>query len=192
MKIFFSDQRHRFPRHLSDLKKARVMPYDKAMLPRKTSQIAIEKPWSEIRDKAASLLLDYNVFPQSILIGYGEWTSENRTMQPGDTIVQQVYLPPFRFLSAKLIFGVRVTEAENTRETIRFSYETLEGHAEKGLSSFILEPFGDISVFRIETYSSPGHILSQIGGPFFTRPYQAFCTRKALRHVKGELESVSS
>ena len=68
-----------------------------------------------------------------------------------------------------------------------FSYETLEGHAEKGLSEFTLENTGTDIIFKIRTFSTGGNILARLAGPFFTRPYQAYCTNQALNHVRSQI-----
>jgi tRNA C32,U32 (ribose-2'-O)-methylase TrmJ len=60
-----------------------------------------------------------------------QWTDENRKMRVGDTIAQQVYIPPTKTFSQKIIFGVRVNEIIDQVTEKGFSYETLEGHVEK-------------------------------------------------------------
>ena len=68
-----------------------------------------------------------------------QWGFEKRRMQIGDIIVQQVFIPPFRNLSHKIIFGVRINDIINDTKRIGFSYETLNGHVEKGISVFTIE-----------------------------------------------------
>jgi uncharacterized protein (UPF0548 family) len=105
-------------------------------------------------------------------------------MREGDTIVQQVHLPPIRAFSQKLIFGVRIKEIIDRSDEAGFSYETLEGHVEKGISTFTVGHAGSGLLFRIHTLSAPGNPLSRLLGPVFSVPYQAYCTRQALRNVR--------
>lgn len=188
MKISFLNQAKRFPEHLRELKKAAVMPYDKTFLVEKNSLIEIEGI-SKLSELDASHFFDYRIFPEYILNAYAQWTDENREMQVGDTIVQQVFLPPFPAFSQKAIFGVRIKELIHEDNQIGFSYETLEGHVEKGISYFLLEETDRGLVFRIRTFSKPGNFLSKLLGPIFSIPYQTYCTRKALQQVKRNLLS---
>jgi hypothetical protein len=71
-----------------------------------------------------------------------------------------------------------------------FSYETLEGHVEKGISTFTIEQLNNELIFKIQTYSTPGNFLTRLLRPVFSVPYQTFCTRKALRHVKRQIEYI--
>jgi len=71
-----------------------------------------------------------------------------------------------------------------------FSYETLEGHVEKGISTFTVEQIDNSKlIFRVCTYSSPDNILTKLLGPIFSIPYQTFCTKSALRNVKRQIEA---
>ena len=70
-----------------------------------------------------------------------------------------------------------------------YSYETLEGHVEKGVSTFTVEQLDNKIVFKIQTYSTPGNILTKLLGPIFSVPYQTFCTKTALKNVKRQLEN---
>lgn len=119
-----------------------------------------------------------------------QWTFENRQMQVGDTIVQQVFIPPFRHVSQKIIFAVRINDIINEPTRIGFSYETLKGHVEKGISIFTIERItGKKTIFKVHTFSEPGNFLTQLVGPIFFVPYQAFCTRQGLLNVKRQLEN---
>lgn len=118
-----------------------------------------------------------------------QWQFEQRSMKIGDTIVQQVYLPPLRQFSQKIIFGVRVNEIINEQNRKGFSYETLEGHIETGISIFTVEQNSKSNIiFKIQTFSKPGNILTQMLGPVISIPYQTFCTNQALNNVKKQLE----
>lgn len=110
-------------------------------------------------------------------------------MSVGDTIVQQVHIPPLRVFSQILIFGVRIKEIIDERYRKGSSYETLEGHVERGISTFTIEQVDNKIIFEIRTFSAPGNILKKLSGPFFSIPYQTFCTKAAIENVKTRLEN---
>ena len=121
-----------------------------------------------------------------------QWQFEGRNMRPGDTIVQQVYIPPIKNVPLKLIFGVRIHSIIREAERIGFSYETLEGHVERGLSTFTIEQTRERKlIFKIHTFSEPGNIASKLLAPVFALPYQAYCTREALKNVQRQLQKVT-
>lgn len=188
MKISLLNQTKRFPEHLDNLKKVEVMPYSKNLLVEKNSFIEIEGI-SKLSELDTTDFFDYCIFPEHILNAYTQWSDEKRKMQAGDTIVQQVFLPPFPAFSQKAIFGVRIEEVINESKQIGFSYETLKGHVEMGISAFLLEETDNGVIFRIRTFSKPGNFLTRLLGPMFSVPYQTYCTRKALQHVKLNLLS---
>ncbi|HYI77464.1 MAG TPA: DUF1990 family protein, partial [Chryseolinea sp.] len=68
-----------------------------------------------------------------------------------------------------------------------FSYVTIEGHVEKGESTFTIEQSGQGLTFKIRTFSEPGNLLTKLVGPIFTVPYQTYCTRRALENVKKQI-----
>lgn len=188
MKISFLNQTKRFPQHLGKLKAVDVMPYDKNSLVEKNSFIQIEGI-SKLSELDTTFFFDYCIFPEHILNACTQWSDEKRNMQVGDTIVQQVFLPPFPVFSQKAIFGVRIKEVIHEDKRIGFSYETLKGHVEKGISYFLLEETGQGVIFKIRTFSKPGNFLSKLLGPIFSVPYQTYCTRKALQRIKLNLLS---
>lgn len=118
-----------------------------------------------------------------------QWTDENRRMKVDDTIAQQVYIPPTKIFSQKIIFGVRINEIIEQTNRKGFSYETLEGHVEKGISTFTVEQLEHKIVFKVQTYSTPGNFLTKFLGPIFSVPYQTFCTTAALKNVIRRLEN---
>src|SRR5690606_13755997 len=121
-----------------------------------------------------------------------QWKSEKRSMCVGDNIVQQAYLPPFRYFSQKIIMGVRINNIINESNRLGFSYETLEGHIEQGSSTFTIEdPQDGEIIFKIHTFSKPRHILAKLVNPIFSTPYQAFCTKQALKKTKKQLECIN-
>lgn len=108
-------------------------------------------------------------------------------MQEGDTIVQQIILPPNSPFSQKIIYGVRIKQINQEVSRIGYSYETLDGHAERGISTFTLEDRPAGVSFIIHTYSSPASMLARLISPFFSIPYQSYCTKQALYNVRNTI-----
>lgn len=188
MNMYVLDQVGYFSKHLDVLKKKRVAQYDKACLVEKKTTIEINTK-KKIDQLNLDVLFNYRIFPKSIMTAGSQWREENRNMKVGDTIVQQVYIPPVKSVSLKLIFGVRVSEIIDQVDRKGFSYETLKGHVEKGISTFTVEQFEGKIIFTIWTYSKPGNFLTKLLGPIFSVPYQTFCTKAALNHVKRQMEN---
>ena len=163
------------------------MDYDVSQLTNNISTIEIDttKKFDQLN---LDFLFDYQIFPDIIMTFKNEWTDQSRKMKIGDTIAQQVYIPPTRTFSQKIIFGVRINKIIDQADKKGFSYETLEGHVEKGVSIFTVEQLNNKIVFKIQTYSTPGNILTKLLGPIFSVPYQTFCTKTALKNVKRQLE----
>jgi len=187
MRIYLSDQSYKFKQHLDFLKDKKIMDYDKSRLTEKITTIDIKtnKNFDQLN---LGFLFDYKIFPDNIMTFKNQWLDENRKMKIGDTIAQQVWFPPFKIFSQKIIFGVRINEIIDQTDKKGFSYETLEGHVEKGISTFTVERLDNKIVFKVQTYSTLGNILTKLAGPFFAVPYQTFCTKTALKNVKRQLE----
>lgn len=188
MKLALLNQQNQFKKQLEELKKVPVMSYEKSQLIEKVSSIEIPNS-SNLSKLNLQFLFDYLIFPENILIGYSQWKDEQRMMQAGDTILQQVYLPPIPKLSQKALFGVRIKEVIQEENRCGFSYETLKGHVECGISYFILEENDGKVIFKIQTFSKPGNFFTRLLGPIFSIPYQTYCTKKALQNVKKTIES---
>ena len=187
MRIYLTDQKRNFKEHLDSLKSKKVMDYDVSQLTNNISTIEIDTT-KKIVQLNLDFLFDYQIFPDNIMTFKNEWTDQSRKMKIGDTIAQQVYIPPTRTFSQKIIFGVRINKIIDQADKKGFSYETLEGHVEKGVSIFTVEQLNNKIVFKIQTYSTPGNILTKLLGPIFSVPYQTFCTKTALKNVKRQLE----
>jgi len=187
MKIFLTNQKNKLNHHLDILKKSEVRPYNKNNLIEKITSITIDTNKS-INKLDLNFFLNYNIFPESILTFKTQWEDENRLMRIGDTIVQQAFLPPIKLLSQKIIFGVRICNIVIEDNKVGFSYETLEGHIEKGISTFTIEQNENKVNFTIHTFSSPGNLLTRLVGPIISIPYQTYCTKSALRNVKSQIE----
>jgi len=188
VKVYLSNQIYHFKRHLEVFKSKKVMIYDKDKLTEKITEIEINTNKS-VNDLNLDFFFDYNIFPNNILIFKTQWEDENREMKIRDTIVQQTFIPPIQSFSQKIVFGVRIKEIIDENKRKGFSYETLEGHVEKGISTFTIEKLNNKIIFRIHTFSTPGNILTKILGSIFTIPYQSYCTKQALKNVKQQVEN---
>lgn len=186
MKIFVSDQTHNLPKHLSVFKNIEVNPYDKKKLKEKVTSIRVKNN-SPFEELDLNFLFDYKIFPEQIITAYAQWNDENRSIKEGDTIVQQAFIPPYKLISIKIIFAVRVLEVFSDSDLVGFSYETLKGHVEKGISTFTIQKDQDTLIFKVHTFSKPGNFLSKLVGPIFSIPYQTYCTNKCLRNVAKKL-----
>lgn len=185
MNIYFTDQKLQFEQQLETLKAINVMPYETSRLKEKISVIDLKttKPFQELN---LDFFYNYHIFPENILRFKAQWHVENRSMKVGDTILQQICIPPTRF-ALKMIFGVRIKTIINEPTRKGFSYETLEGHVEKGISTFTFEETAEGIFFKIHTYSVPGNFLSRLTA-FFAIPYQRYCTKRALENVKRQVQ----
>jgi hypothetical protein len=187
MKIFLQDQHNDFERHLAALLDQPVMKYSKQLLPKKVSIIDLLKD-KELNDISLDFFFNYSIFPSSIMTFMTQWSVEKRAMKLGDTILQQVFIPPFKYISQKIIFGVRINSMIDEKSRRGFSYETLHGHVERGESTFTIEETDKGLIFKIQTFSEPGNFFSKLVGPVFSFPYQAYCTKKALENVKEQID----
>ena len=187
MKVYLINQHNRLHKHLENFKSKSVMKYDKSKLVEKITEIRIETKKS-LNELNLDFFFHYNIFPSNILIYETQWNLENRTMNIGDTIVQQAFLPPIKRMSQKVIFAVRINQIINEEDKKGLSYETIEGHVEKGISIFTIEQEGDNLKFKIQTFSEPGNFLTKLFGPIITVPYQRYCTKKALAFVRDQIE----
>ncbi len=188
MKIFLRDQQHKFKQHLNFFKSKEVMSYEAKLLTEKTTYVSLNTT-KALNELDLDCLFNYQIFPNNIMSHLAQWNDENRKMKVGDTIVQQVYLPPTKILSQKIVFAVRINQIIDEPNIKGFSYETLQGHVEKGSSTFTIEQTETELLFKIKTFSKPGNILTTLLGPFFSLPYQRFCTKSALNRIKEQLEA---
>ena len=187
MKIYLTDQADNFDGLLELLTAKPTMTFDKAKLKEKTTSIHIKTP-KGLGQVTLDFLFDYKIFPSNIMTFITQWGQEKRKMRIGDSILQQVFIPPTKSFSQKLVFGVRVTNIIDESDRKGFSYATIEGHVEKGESTFTIEESDGGLIFKIKTFSEPGNLLAKLVGPIFTTPYQTYCTGKALENVKRQME----
>ncbi len=162
------------------------MTFDKGKLTEKVSTIDISTEKS-LKLVNLDFLFDYKIFPPNIMTFKTQWAQEKRKMKIGDTILQQATIPPTKYFSQKITFGVRINNIIDEDKRKGFSYETIEGHVEKGESTFTIEQSGGGLIFKIKTFSQPGNLLAKLVGPIFTLPYQTYCTRRALENVKKQI-----
>src|ERR1043166_7026658 len=155
---------------------------DARSLPERTTSIelGVAGPISKWR---TDFLFDYDVFPPSIMRFEAEWKTAGRRMQVGDVIIQRAIVPPIGF-GICMEFAVRICSIMEEDARRGFGYETLSGHAERGVSEFYFENRDGMLAFTIHTLSEPGHWTARIASRVVTLPYQAWCTRRALKHVR--------
>lgn len=186
MKWYLRDHTSHLPVLLEQFKQRHVQPYTLTLLEEKVTRIPLNASLP-LPETLPECLRNYRIFPEYIMRACTQWDMENRELQTGDTIVQQVRFPASRLISVKLVFGVRICEIIDTPDRKGFSYETLTGHAENGKSTFVLERRNNQLYFCIHTWSAPGNRLTRFTKWFLTRPFQSYCTRAALTHVAGQL-----
>ncbi len=170
--------------YLEVFQERQVIPYDKRQLKEQLSRIELFNDPIHFSQLDFDALMHYQVFPTNIMRSITQWEHENRSMKIGDVIVQQIHFPPMNNAPLKMIMAVRISEIIDEPKRKGFSYETLEGHVEKGSSTFTLEQTTAGIHFQISTFSTPGNRLLRLFAPVFTVPYQGLCTRAALRNVK--------
>jgi len=189
MRIYLKDQARNFEKLLTALISTPVMKFDKTRLREKVTEIDIRYA-GDLGSLDLKFFFEYSIFPTNIMSVMTQWQLEKRKMEIGDTILQQVFIPPMHFLSQKIVFGVRINRIIDEVDQKGFSYETLEGHVERGESTFLIERSEYGLRFKIKTFSIPGNFFARLAGPIFTLPYQTYCTRSALENVKRQIESL--
>lgn len=173
MKVFLLDQRRRFKKHLDDLKAAAVTHYDRTRLTERVTSVYIDT--GETGNPVdLDVLFDYRVFPTDVMTSYPQWSDEHRRIAVGDTIVQQVNIPPVTSCSLKLMFGARVCEIIDEDDRKGFSYESLTGYVEIGLSTFTVERQDHGHIFRIRTHSEPATALVRLLRSLVSVPTRLF------------------
>ena len=183
MKLFLLDQHKRLERFLPVFKPL-AMSYDShTVLREKVTSVVV--PGIAVTDLTAcdlNFLFDYVVFPPDIMKYATEWKQQSRAMQKGDIIIQQASVPPLP-MSLKMVFAVRVVDMFRSPTKVGFSYGTLKGHAEMGISEFYFSIQDGVLRASIHTYSAPGALLTRMVAPLITLPYQQYCTNRALKRM---------
>jgi Domain of unknown function (DUF1990) len=160
---------------------------DAQILPERTSSIDLGVT-APINKWCTDFLFDYQVFPLSIMRFEAEWQAQRRKMRVGDLILQRAVVPPIGF-GICMEFAVRICALIDDDRRLGFAYETLSGHVERGVSEFYFEDIKGSLSFTIHTYSEPGHWTARIAKKLITLPYQAWCTQRALKQVRGQIPS---
>lgn len=139
---------------------------------------AVEAVFRRLEDR----LLRYEVFPPSVM--RAEVCSEDGLIHEGTTIVQHVAIGPLRLEAAVRVLRVWNTQTEDVQE-IGFTYVTLKGHPERGISTFRLRRSAEGPItFLIDSRSRPGSLLTRLTRPI-ARRFQLRATEAALRHFTG-------
>lgn len=185
MKTFLTDQQSKLRRLLPEFK-GLPLSYDaNTVLEERESVLEIPHD-SEVTDLSShdfKSLFEYDIFPPNIMAFAAEWQDQGRPMHEGDVIVQQAFLPPFP-LSVKCVFAVRVLKIFREPTKVGFSYGTLAGHPEMGISQFYFAVRDGITRAAIHTHSHPGTLLTRSVAPIFTLPYQQYCTNRGLQRMR--------
>lgn len=187
MRVHITDQADNFDRLLKELTTKPTMTFDKTKLKEKTTTVDIQTQ-KNLGEIDLDFFFDYKIFPSDIMTFMTQWGQEKRKMKIGDTILQQAFIPPTKTFSQKVVFGVRINSIIDETDRKGFSYVKIDGHVEKGESTFTIENSNDGLIFKIKTFSEPGNLLTKLVGPIFTVPYQTYCTRTALENVKRQIE----
>jgi hypothetical protein len=186
VKVFLRDQRPHLAAHLPAFRQQPLSYSDASRF--RDRRVDVPIPWPSPVPALDTLnfdfLFDYNVFPENILVFAADWMGQGRGLGPGDVIVQQAFLPPWR-LSVKCVFAVRILETYRLPDRVGFRYGTLAGHAEQGESEFYFERYGAALRAVIHTQSRPGLLASRLAAPFFTYPYQAYCARQGVLRMRA-------
>jgi uncharacterized protein (UPF0548 family) len=123
-------------------------------------------------ERAVEKLFRYEFYPENILIHHSTATSENRRLQQGDRIVQQIRGVPG--IVDALTMNL-VTNAIYETNRMGFTYRTTFEHLEVGEMTFAIlrKRNGDVSVV-IQGVSKPGPKM-----PFYAVPYARYLQKKA-------------
>jgi uncharacterized protein (UPF0548 family) len=134
---------------------------------------------------AAEEVQHYRVFPPHRMKAFVD--SPGGKVVPGATILQGVYVGPFRLQMADRVLEVK--EGENSGEQwAGFTYGTLQGHAEKGIETFrvALDKASSKVSWSMEAWSEPGHWLTRLFY-FWARAVQKKAGREALEYMESRL-----
>ncbi|MGH7487506.1 MAG: DUF1990 family protein [bacterium] len=185
MLIAITDKTERLASYLPSFRSRPLSYSASAAFPERCTRVRIPmtRRVDDLRDIALGFFFDYDIFPRSILNACGEWQLAGRAMRTGDVIVQQASVPPGG-TSLKLIFAVRVLSVESSATEASFSYGTLSGHAEMGISIFRIILEGDDVIAEIHTRSRPAQLAGRLVAPLIVNPYQQYCTNRALAHIR--------
>ena len=127
-------------------------------------------------------LLRYQIFPPRIM--RAEVCSDDGRLRDGTTIVQHVSLGPVSLEAAVRVLRVWRGQDGETDE-VGFTYATLQGHPERGISTFRIQRNERRQIsFVIDVRSRPGSLLTTLARPF-ARRFQRGATEAALAYFTG-------
>ena len=129
--------------------------------------------------RTADRLWSYDIFPPALM--RPTLCSEEGRVNKGVVIVQRVRVGPAVIESAVRVIDAWASEGDDVEEA-GFTYATLAGHPETGVSTFSVARHGDDVEFAIKARSRPGTLPTRIGRPL-SRAFQRAATRAALRYV---------
>ena len=129
--------------------------------------------------RTAERLWSYDIFPRDLM--QPTVCSTDGHVVEGAVIVQRVKVGLLVMEAAVRVVRTWHNESIDTDES-GFTYATVAGHPEKGVSSFSVSRSGEIVEFRVKARSRPGTLLTRMGRPA-SRAFQRAATRAALRHV---------
>ena len=155
---------------------------------RHAAVVATEPPGDPLLEgpfrRVAAAILDYRVFPPSLLTPVLARTP----VAVGDTVgLTYRLLPGLRMFVASRVIEV-FDEATPTGWRAGFTYRTLQGHAELGEETFAVEKdcaTGKVTA-SLTAWSRPGHWLTRIG-----YPYARWCQKHAGRSALAHLQEVA-
>ena len=130
--------------------------------------------------RSVERLFRYDIFPRSVM--RPTVCSADRRIHPETTIVQCVALGLFHIESAVRVVRTWQSADFNVDEA-GFTYATLTGHPERGISTFrvIWNRDTDRVTFVIDARSQPGSLRFRIARPV-ARRFQRYATEAALDH----------
>jgi uncharacterized protein (UPF0548 family) len=132
----------------------------------------------EAFERSVDRLWRYDLFPPSVM--QPVVCSKDGLLYEGATIVQRVAIGPLRIAPAVRVLRMWRT-GDGQSEEAGFTYATLPGHPERGVSSFWVtrdRQSGRIT-FSIAARSQPGSLLYRLGRPI-ARRFQRRATLAAL------------
>jgi hypothetical protein len=144
----------------------------------------IDVPYDQYLDEVFRLLEDrlltYRIFPPRLM--RPEVCSSDGRLHDGTTIVQHVAIGPLRLEAAVRVVRAWRDEGADAVES-GFTYATLEGHPERGISTFRIRRRSDerVITFEIDVRSRSGSLLTRVARPL-ARRFQVRATRAALAY----------
>lgn len=141
---------------------------------------------AELFQWAVERVMRYQVFPPNRMRALVD-APDGRVIR-GATILQGVFVGPFRLRMADRV--LEVFEGEDEKEKwARFTYGTLQGHAERGIETFrvVLNKAEGRVHFSMEAWSLAGHWLTRLFYPW-ARYVQKKAGREAMEYMRSRLE----